>query len=392
MESHVIEKKSLLVVGGTGVISYAVVCEAVKQGFLVTCINRGKSKNQKLPDEVEVLIADYRNRDQIESLLRNRFFDSVIDVLCYSEKDIDYSVSLFNKKCNQYIFFSSCAVYNKGRGDYVCTEESELVNPVWDYSVNKVRCEKKLIELAKKLCFNYTIVRPAVTYGNTRIPYGITPPYGYHGTLIQRILHEKPIILWDEGETYSTITHVNDFAYGLVGLLENKNAYNQAFHIVGDEKYKWKEVVEILGDILGKKPILFSITKEELAQEMPLRRGEILGGRGINQFLDNSKMKKNVPNFGTKISLVEGMKKTVEYYQKNNYLSGIDYTFDACWDRIIRKYTPRDNRKIPNLKFFDYLGSATRKDRIRYFVELHKENFFVKLYLLLSKYIKKVLK
>jgi len=169
---------NILIVGGTGVISYAVVCEALKQGIKVTCINRGLSKSQELPQEVERLTADYRDKNKIKELLQGRIFDAVIDVLCYKKEDIQYSLSLFKGVCKQYIFFSSCAVYNKGNGDYECTEESELINPVWEYSINKVECERELIRIATAENIVYTIVRPAVTYGNTRIPYGIMPPYG----------------------------------------------------------------------------------------------------------------------------------------------------------------------------------------------------------------------
>lgn len=374
------KKLNILIVGGTGVISYAVVNEALKQGIHVTCINRGKSRNQTLSDEVEVIIADYHNFELIESKLQGRYFDAIIDVLCYTEKDIDYSVSLFKDKCDQYIFFSSCAVYNKGKGDYECTEDSELINPVWSYSVNKVKCEKKLIELSERFGFIYTIVRPAVTYGNTRIPYGITPPYGYHGTIIQRILHKKPIILWDNGEAYSTITHVEDFAIGLVGLLGNPKAYNQAFHIVGDERHKWREVIDTLGDILGVRPVFVSLSKEEYAKEVPDRSGEILGGRGISQFLDNSKLKDAVPGFKTNIPLREGLKMTVDYYKSHNYLSGMDYKFDADTDRIISMiYKQKKVDKGFNLHFIDYLGNATVIEKKTYCLEYHKDNLFVKI-------------
>lgn len=390
--------KSLLVVGGTGVISYAVVMEAVRQGFNVTCINRGKSKTQTLPDSVEIIIADYRHRNLIERKLTGRHFDSIIDVLCYTEEDIDYSVSLFHEKCNQYIFFSSCAVYNKGKGDYVCNEDSELVNPIWQYSIDKVKCEKKLISLAKKLNFNYTIVRPAVTYGNTRIPYGITPPYGYHGTIIQRILHNKPIILWDNGEAYSTITRVEDFAIGLVGLLGNDKALNQAFHIVGDERYRWKEVIDVLGEIIGKEPIYFSLSKEEYAKEVPSRKGEILGGRGISQLLDNSKIKAAVPGFKTNINLRDGLKLTVDYYSNNNWLRGMDYAFDADTDRIIAKMCHRrgiDTAQY-HLGFTDYLGNASSANKRTYWLEYHKKNFFIlmptRCYLLARRVVGKIMR
>ena len=366
----------ILIVGGTGVISYAVVNEAIKKGIHVTCINRGRSKEQKLPSEVEIILADYRQQSLIEQKLKGRFFDAIIDVLCYTEKDIDYSVSLFKDKCKQYIFFSSCAVYNKGKGDYECTEDSELVNPVWPYSIKKVECEHKLMQLASKYKFNYTIVRPAVTYGNTRIPYGITPPYGFHGTLIQRILNRKPIILWDEGRSISTITRVEDFAIGLVGLLGNEQAYNQAFHIVGDERHTWKEVIDTLGEILSVNPVYFSLSKEIFAKEVPLRQGEIMGGRGINQLLDNSKIKSIVPEMGTYIPLKEGLKMTVDYYMNHNYLKGIDYSFDGDWDRIIIKY---DKEKKYKLNFVDYFNNATNHDKRTYYLALHKDRIDVKI-------------
>ena len=327
----------ILVVGGTGVISYAVVLEALKQGINVTCINRGKSKSQVLPEDVKTIITDYHDEEKIRNRLKGKYFDAVIDVLCYKPSDIEYSVNLFKGVCSQYIFFSSCAVYNKGKGDYICNEDSPLINPIWDYSVNKVKCEKKLIELANINRLSYTIVRPAVTYGNTRIPYGITPSYGYHGTLIQRVLKHKPIVLWDNGNAYSTITRVEDFAIGLVGLLGNAMAYNEIFNIVGDEKYRWKEVIEELGEILNCKPLYINLTKEDLAMEMPERKGEILGGRGVSQLLDNTKLKNIVPQFKTNISLHEGLTQTVEYYIKNGYLKGIDYRFDSAWDRIVKK-------------------------------------------------------
>lgn len=374
--------KNILIVGGTGVISFAVVNEALKQGFHVTCINRGTSRNQTLPDSVEVIHADYRNRSLIEEKLSGRYFDSIIDVLCYKEKDIDYSVSLFKDKCKQYIFFSSCAVYNKGNGDYECTEDSELINPLWNYSINKVKCEKKLIQLAQEFGFSYTIVRPAVTYGNTRIPYGITPPYGFHGTIIQRILNDKPIITWDGGQAYSTITRVEDFAIGLVGLLGNEKAFNQAYHIVGDHHYKWIDVLNTIGDILGKKVLTFDVSKEQYAKEIPEKKGEILGGRGISQLLDNTKIKSAVPGFKTNISLRDGLLKTIQYYQEHNYLKGIDWKYDAESDRIIEKYS---NKTIYNTKFIDYLSNATSKDKRSYWVEKHKDLFFVKLFVRVDK-------
>ena len=66
------DKKSILIIGGTGVISFAIVNEAIRQGYCVTCINRGKSRNQVLPPEVEVIKADYHNAEYILSKIGDR--------------------------------------------------------------------------------------------------------------------------------------------------------------------------------------------------------------------------------------------------------------------------------------------------------------------------------
>lgn len=390
--------KTLLIVGGTGVISYAVVLESLKKGFSVTCINRGITNTQQLPKEVNVINCDYKKKDEIETLLNGKYFDAIIDVLCSSPSDIDYSVDLFIDKCKQYIFFSSCAVYNKGNGDYECNEDSMKINPVWSYSVNKWKCEERLVELADRLFFNYTIIRPAVTYGNTRIPYGITPIYGYHGTLIHRILKGKPIITWDCGKAYSTITRVEDFAIGLVGLIGNPKSYNQSYNVVGDERYMWIEVLDTIGKILNVQPIYFNLTKEEYASELPNRKGEILGGRGVSQLLDNTKLKQIVPEMKTNISLEEGLRMTIDYYMKNDYLKGIDWVFDADTDRIIFNFCKKKGISTEGMKlgFIDYLGNATMADRCTYWIENHKDNLAIKvlkkIIMLLSKVIFKLKK
>lgn len=374
----------ILIIGGTGVISFAVVNESIKHGHTITCINRGKSKSQKLPQEAELIVADYRNKNTIEEKLKNRHFDVIVDFLCMNKNDIKYSVNLFKDKCNQYIFISSCAVYKKhGNSESICDENSSKITPSWDYSIEKMECENYLIQLSKIYNFNYTIVRPAVTYGNTRIPYGITPSYGYHGTILQRLIHNKPIILWDNGESYYNLTRVEDFAIGFVGLYGNPKALNEAFNIVGDETHTWKEVIELTAKILNVTPKYFNISSKQFAKELPEKKGEI-SGRAAKIKISNEKLKSLVPQFKTYIPLKKGIEMTIRYYIENDYLYGIDYAFDGDWDRIIAKY---DKNYTP--RFIDYLNNASQKDKESYYNSLNKniyiENIKKKIYKLINK-------
>ena len=65
----------LLVVGGTGVLSTAVVQEALNKGLEVSVINRGNRKHL-IPEGVELIQADVRNTEFIQSVLAGKRFDA----------------------------------------------------------------------------------------------------------------------------------------------------------------------------------------------------------------------------------------------------------------------------------------------------------------------------
>ena len=240
----------ILVIGGTGVLSSAVVKEALKQGINVTMINRGRRKNL-IPLGVELIKSDKDDLQSIRKALRGREFDAVMDYLCYTDEETTKSFNLYSQYTKQYFFISSCAVYNTSLGE-VCKENSPKVLPIWNYSVNKWASEKHLMSLASQTDVKYTIIRPCVTYGDTRIPYGISPQYGYHWTLVARILNNKPIIRWNGGVNRCNMMRVEDFAVGVVGLIGNPKAYNEAFNICGDETPSFNDVLDCLSRLTGK--------------------------------------------------------------------------------------------------------------------------------------------
>ena len=174
----------VLVVGGTGVISTAVVNEAVNQYIDVTCINRGNNYGQHSNPQAKTLHFDVRNLEVAQQYLKNTFYDVVVDFVCYNLAHLKKSLELFHDKCFQYVFISTDSVY-KLRKDGHYDEDCEQSNPEWAYSYEKADCEKYLIDYCTEHHLTYTIVRPSITYGNTRIPYGLMPLYGYHYTLIE---------------------------------------------------------------------------------------------------------------------------------------------------------------------------------------------------------------
>lgn len=359
---------NLLMIGGTGCLSTAVTAAAMRKGIDVTMMNRG---NRKIPDGVELLKCDFKEAGTAARLLEGRHFDAVIDFISYTERDLVYSYRTLCPHVDQYVFISSCAVYGPRVDDKggPRTEEEPRGNINWWYSLGKYACEVVLEDLYRVLGCPYTIVRPAVTYGDTRIPYGIVPPYGTHWTLIGRALAGKPIITWNNGENGGNMMHVDDFAVGLVGLLGNKAAFGEAFNICGDERPTYNEVLAYIGEVIGRDVPRINIDRDFYGNELGGRKAEELKcSRSGHGNCSNEKIKRFVPEFKCSISVKDGIRRTIEAYKTQNYQYGIDWTFDADTDRIILKWCKfKGIDPAPfNIRFKDYLGNASLKDRYRY--------------------------
>ena len=150
---------SILLIGGTGVLSSAVVAEALRIGMDITIITRG---NKKAPQGVNSIICDKDDYEKLSGLLGGKKFDAVIDFLCYREEELVKSFQFYSGYTNQYFFISSCAVYDTRVGGEM-NEDSPKVLPMWSYSVEKWASEQKLAQIAVDSDCKYTIIRPCVT-------------------------------------------------------------------------------------------------------------------------------------------------------------------------------------------------------------------------------------
>ena len=355
---------NVLLIGGTGVLSSAVTAEAMSHGISVTMINRGL---RPLPMGAEVIISNNKDYAGIAEKIKNRKFDAVIDFLCYNTQELQDSFSLYSKHTKQYFFISSCAVYDTTKGG-IYGEDSPKVRKEWPYSVDKWNCELLLVDMAKKANCAYTIIRPCLTYGDTRLPYGIAPEFRKHWTLVARILAGKPIIRWNHGVNRWNMMRVEEFAIGLVGLIGNPKAYNEAYNICGDEMPSYDDVLEAISKKINKAAIKVDVDSKFYASKMPgWIAGEIMGGRSADLTCSNAKIKKVVPAFKQQIMLVEGVAKTIDAYVNQNYQLGIDWAFDAVTDQVIEEWL--DVKHIPNrynLGFVDYLCNATSENKKQY--------------------------
>lgn len=324
--------KSILVLGGTGTLSLSIVTMLVENDSKVTVINRGSSNNL-LPSCVNKIIANFATLS--DSLTNEDLgsYDVVIDFLSRRKEDIERVFPIFAPICNQYIFISSCCVFNREKGDFPITENSPKPNLNWSYNVEKYEAEQSLISLANKYrTAKYTIVRPYITYDKNRIPIAIAPDYKYHNTIIERIKQGKPMFVINDGSAITTVTYVDDFARAVVGLVGNKNAENEDFNVCGDYSYTHKEVLKELYHQLDVTPIIAEVPESKIFDTMPYTSDMIKGDRKLDAIFDNSKLKSDVCDLEFRCNLAQGLSEVLANYSKGNHY--IDYKYDALVDKL----------------------------------------------------------
>lgn len=371
---------NILFIGGTGNLSEDCVLEAAAREFQVYVLNRG-NKLRNLPHKVIHLKCDINDLIKFQAIVEDLYFDVVVDFLSYKDSTLQNFLTNLSGKFNQYIFISTATVYDRKNSKLIITEKTPKISSGWKYALDKIKCENILQNLGKDV--KYTIVRPYITYSNKRIPYGIMPDYGYHWTLIERILNNKPIFLWDNGYAKCTITHTKDFAKALVDLVNNKSAFNEIYNIVSSDVFTWLEILETLEEVLNKKITICSIDSTIVGKTLPQLADILENDRSKNAVFDNSKIK-NVSNFlDNSIPLKEGIEKVILHYKTEKYLNGIDY----IWDGQIDKLIIRNNKSIDKnlLRFINYNIHNKWTDKIDYMIGRFGSELSIKVYKKLKK-------
>ncbi len=328
----------VLFIGGTGLISSACSELTVQRGMDLTILNRSQSSKYPIPDGAQLLTADiHADPGKLAALLAEHTFDVVVDWIAYTPADIERDLSLFSGKVGQFIFISSASAYQKPPAHHLITEETPLENPFWQYSRDKIACEEKLMKAFRQDGFPVTIVRPSLTYGPSNLTLCMNSwqhPY----TAIDRMRQGKQVIVPGDGTSLWVCTWNADFAVGLLGLFGQSAAIGEAFHITSDEVLTWNQLYMQVYEELGVKPNIIHIPSDWLAAWDDTYTGTLIGDKSNSVVFDNSKIKRNVPDYGCKVSWAEGVKRVIAWFDADPARQMVDQAELQKWDAIIAAY------------------------------------------------------
>jgi Nucleoside-diphosphate-sugar epimerases len=320
-----------LFIGGTGNISSACSKLALDRGVELYLLNRGQSL-RPLPEGARVINADIRDPNAAREALGSLRFDVVADFIAFTPQHIETDLQLFRGRTGQYIFISSASAYQTPPATLPVTEAAILDNPVWQYSRDKAACEERLLRAYREEKFPFTIVRPSHTYSEVYVPV--------HGnwTTIDRMLRGLPVVVHGDGTSLWTLTHSSDFAKGFVGLLGSSRAIGEAYHITSDEWLTWNQIHEILAAAVGVQPRLVHVPSDLIAAYDPIWGESLLGDKAHSFILDNSKIKRVVPDFVCTTPFSRGAEEIIAWHRADPARQKVDENFNAICERILSAY------------------------------------------------------
>lgn len=367
---------NVLLVGGTGIISSEICALSIQQGYSVTIINRGKRMDFVHP-QTKLIIADIRKEsvDHLRHKIRTLHFDVVIDFISYTPEHIHKTLEIFQHKCKQLVFVSSATVYSKDNLRY--TEDSQIGNIKWKYASQKANAEKYLSKHSAKYGIAYTIIRPYVTYGKSRIPLQFAPIEYY--TIINRMINKKPIAVYGKNVS-CTLTTAKNFAVGAVGLFMNKKSYGEAFHITGSCETTWDNAIQTIAKAFRTEAYLLEIPEKlmkEKAEHYGLDSGEILGDKGRNMVFDNTKIRMTVPSFHGETQFNDVAHEISAYFNNNPKARKVNYSWDARMDRLISNLDGIPQELRNKLHLSAYKNVCSFKEKLLYIINRYGLFFYL---------------
>ena len=327
-----------LFIGGTGTISMGIIRKlAAMKEWEVWVLNRG-NRTAELPEGIHTMTADISREAEAAELLKDCCFDTVCEFIGFLPEQVERDYRLFKGKTRQYIYISSASAYHKPAAGYVITEGTTLANPHWEYSRNKIASEEFLMKKYREEGFPITIVRPSHTYDERNIPLGIHGNKGFW-QVIRRMIDGKPVIIHGDGTSLWHLTWNADFATGFIGLMGNRHAIGEAFHITGDEVLTWNQIYQTIADALGVKLNAVHVSSEFLAaagKKMGYDfEGSLIGDKAVSVVFDNSKVRRLSPDLRTEVPFHIGVRKALDWLMVHPEAQVEDPEFDAWCDRVI---------------------------------------------------------
>ncbi|MFC1742960.1 NAD-dependent epimerase/dehydratase family protein [Candidatus Riflebacteria bacterium] len=319
-------QKVLLIDDSMFVGSY--LCKNLSEtGYEVTMLS-SSSTRPYLP-AVEFLVAD-RNTEEFFILLKDRNFDVVIDTCLNDREQAIIMEKLFRAGfTSRFIFFSSISVFGINATWNLPLKADSPMLPDSEEAVAKKDVQNILEGTAKDIGMSmYTCYLPHLFGPRSNIVYEMVP--------FQLLMHDRPILLEAHGQYLLANGYVENIVEAISCMVRTSKKTIQSWMVAGEGLVTQKEWVNFMGNFLGMEPQYYHLSKkikqglfdtEQMSWKWPYLNKHVV--------LDLEPLKNDF-NFKTKLSIFDGLEKTLIWIQNKK----IEDTFNTVqWDlSVVEKF------------------------------------------------------
>jgi nucleoside-diphosphate-sugar epimerase len=319
----------VLIIGGTGTISRAIVRALLHNGHRVTVYNRGQRADQP-PSDVEVIIGDRKDRATFESTLQKRTFDVAIDMISFTADD---AASSLRALPNVGHFIQTSTVMTYGPPFTALYQDTDApLNGRHDggYGAGKVAADELLMAAYRNGGVPVTIVKPSFTFGPG---HTLFRQIDWGSSWIDRLKKRKPIIEAAEGLNYFQFLPTADAADAYVGLCGLTAAIGKTIHVVNPQALTWHEWHGLAAAALNVPLETVSVPWDVLVAADADRFSALTTCLGHNQVFSARSLHELLPHWQPRVPLAHAVSETIEWMQRHNTITDSDS--DPLEDRII---------------------------------------------------------
>jgi len=316
--------KNVMITGGLGFIGSNLAHELVKLKSKVLIIDSlsplygGNMFNvSEIKDKCEIVIEDVRNQSLMNRLVKRQDFifnltgqvshiDSLEDPLQDLESNCRTHLVLL-EACKNYnpkvkiVFAGTRGQY--GKPVYLPVDEKHPMNPIEINGINKMAAEAYHLLYYRNYGLKTTSLRLTNAYGQRHQMKN--SKQGFLNWFIRLAIDDKWIKIFGDGEQQRDFTHVEDVVKAFLISAVSKKADGQVFNLGSDKPVSIINVAKLMVELSRSgeiKKIDFPETNRKIE---------------VGDYHANYTKIKKILGWKPNISLMDGVKMTIEYYKKN---------------------------------------------------------------------------
>ncbi|HOE67700.1 MAG TPA: NAD-dependent epimerase/dehydratase family protein [Candidatus Hydrogenedentes bacterium] len=300
-----------LMIGGTRYLGRAIVQDLVQHGYEVTALHRGKTLGT-LPDRVERLQGDARDRKTLETVLREGRYDLVVDTIL-NAADLEWCLPMMARYAGQLVHCGSTGVY--ASADRLPTREDDPTPCSLGFEGKRDQ-DHALLLFHRKTGFRACSLRVSNVIGPGDVPLDI---WGARNVAyFQRLADHKEIWVPNDGRALVQPVHVRDLAWGFRAAAEHQAAAGQIYNLSSERAVTLDAYARMAGELLGSRSEFRHVPIEAILATGKADEG---GVRFVceHMCIDSSKAHKDL-GYAPKMDVRESLRETLEWMTEGGQL------------------------------------------------------------------------